>query len=135
MAKGLEKHQQRFSAVTQFGKDLARRCRSHCELCDASGVSLRIYEVEPVPTEPDFDHCIMICDQCESQLGPKAKLDATHWRHCLGKTMWSEVPPVKVTAVQLLRKLSANQEWAQDLIDELYLEPEVEDWLARAEKV
>ena len=137
MAKGLEKHQQRYSALTQFGKDLARRCRSHCEMCNANGVSLQIFEIEPVPNDPDFEHCMMICEHCEAQLKlkPKAKLDTMHWRHCLGKAMWSEIIPVKVTAVQLLQKMSGEQEWANELLEEVYLEPEIEEWLVRASKV
>ena len=42
MAKGLLKHQERKSALSLLGKDLARRARSKCELCEASGVPLTL---------------------------------------------------------------------------------------------
>ena len=54
-AKGLIKHQQRQSALNLLGTDLARRDRSKCEIFAASGVRLTIYEVAPVPSEPEYD--------------------------------------------------------------------------------
>jgi len=126
MAKGLDKHQHRKDALNAFGKNLARRARSHCETCDASGVKLNIFEVAPVPTTPDYDDCILICDTCSEQLNNPKRIDADHWR-CLNKSMWSEVAIVQVTAIRMLRLLAEKHEWAADLDEMAYLEPEVEE--------
>ncbi len=126
MAKGLDKHQHRISQLSGFGKDLARRARSHCELCDASGVKLNIFEVAPIPAEPDYDTCILICDTCSEQLNYPKRIDPDHWR-CLNKSMWSEVSIVQVAAIRMLRLLAVKHDWAADLNDMAYLEPEVEE--------
>ena len=42
--------------------------------------------------------------------------------------MWSTEPAVQVLAWRTLKKLAAEQTWAQDLLDMLYLEPEVQEW-------
>jgi protein PhnA len=125
MAKGLDKHQHRIGQLNGFGKDLARRARSHCELCDVSGVKLNIFEVAPIPVEPDYDACILICDICSEQLNNPKRIDPDHWR-CLNKSMWSEVSIVQVAAIRMIRLLAVNHDWAADLNDMAYLEPEVE---------
>lgn len=128
MAKRLLKHQERQQAVSLFGKDLTRRANSCCELCSASGVKLGIFEVEPVPAEPDFEHCIFICETCQEQIEHPKRLQPNHWR-CLNTPIWSEVPAVQVQAVHLLRKLSAKHDWAEAMEEHLYLNEEVQAWL------
>lgn len=125
MAKGLDKHQHRASELSLFGKNLARRARSHCELCDQSGVKLNIFEVSPIVTEPDYDSCILICDTCHEQLMNPKRIDSDHWR-CLNNAMWSETAIVQVQAIHMLRQLAPKFDWAADLNDIAYLEPEVE---------
>jgi protein PhnA len=49
-----------------------------------------------------------------------------HWR-CLNDSMWSQVPAVQVMAWRVLKKLSVEP-WAQDLLDMLYLEEDVQKW-------
>ena len=68
MAKGLDKHRERLETLALFGKDLTRRAGSKCELCETSNVKLQIHEVPPVPAEPDFEHCIFICDACQDDI-------------------------------------------------------------------
>lgn len=131
MSKGYQKHKERLEALTLFGRDLARRSKSHCELCDTSGVKLVIYEVAPIPDDPDYDHCIFVCETCQAQLDNPKRLNADHWR-CLYESIWSEVPAVQVTAVRVARQL--NTDWANDLLDQLYLPPEVSEWLDQAVK-
>ena len=125
MAKGLLKHQERQSALGLLGKDLARRARSKCELCEASGVSLTTYEVPPEPSEPDMDHCVMICDTCKDQLLHPKRSQPDHWR-CLTKSIWSEVPVVQALSLRYLRKLAEEHQWAADTLEIAYLTPEVE---------
>ena len=127
MAKGLQKHQERQSALSLLGKDLARRARSKCELCEASGVPLTIYEVDPIPSEPDFEHCVMACDTCREQLANPKRVQPDHWR-CLTKAIWSEVPAVQVLALRYLRQLEDQHQWAADTLEIAYLSPEVEEW-------
>ncbi len=131
MAKGLDKHRARLDALSAFGKDLARRAKSHCEMCGAGGTSLQIHEVPPVAAEPEFEHCIMVCDSCKEQLDNPRRMEPDHWR-CLNTAVWSEVPAVQVMAVATLRRLAA-QPWAAELEEQLYLTPEVEQWLAAME--
>lgn len=132
MAKGLQKHQERLDALNLLGKNLARRASSKCELCEAAGVSLKIYEVAPVPNEPDMDHCLMTCDTCREQLNHfenKPKLmQADHWR-CLGKTVWSTEPAAQVMSVRILRQMSEQYPWAAEILEHVFLEPEIESWV------
>ncbi|WP_263081001.1 phnA protein [Endozoicomonas sp. Mp262] len=127
MAKGLKKHQERQGILSLLGKDLARRSKSCCEICEASGVPLKIYEVAPVPEEPDFDHCLMACEECWEQLASPKRVKPDHWR-CLNKTIWSTLPGAQVVAIRQLRSLSSEYPWAAELLEQAYLEPEVLEW-------
>jgi len=127
-AKGLDKHQARYSELTSFGKDLARRCKSHCELCNASGVKLAIFEVPPVPKTPEFESCIFICEDCLQQIEKPKTLDLNHW-HCLHTSAWSEQLPVQVMAVLMLKRIEEKADWAKELLEQLYLTEEVEHWV------
>ncbi|MGB0387049.1 MAG: phnA protein [Ardenticatenaceae bacterium] len=127
MAKGYQRHQERVKAVSSFGRDLARRSGSCCELCGASGVKLVVFEVPPVPEEPEYERCIFICETCKGQIDKPKKMDPRHWL-CLYSTIWSEVPAVQVMAVRLLRQLPASESWAADVLDQAYLEPETQEW-------
>ncbi len=122
MAKGFDTHQERQNALTLFGKDLARRSKSCCELSTESGVPLKIYEIHPVPKEPNFELCLFLSEQTIQQLEkPKKHLQANQWRH-LGELIWSEIPQVQLMAVRILQYIAKDQPWAQDIIDEAYLE-------------
>ena len=127
MAKGLLKHQERQGALSLLGKDLARRAKSKCELCEASGVPLSIYEVEPVPGEPDYDRCLMLCETCKTQLDQPRRLETNHWR-CLTKSIWSPIPAVQVVSLRLLKQLSEKQDWAMEALEHAYVEPDIEQW-------
>lgn len=125
MVRGYDKNQERLSALGLLGKDLARRAHSRCELCGASGVKLRTREIEPVPAEPALTHCLLICDACNTELDRRVP-DINYWRF-LETIAWSELPALQVTAVRLLRSISAS--WAEQLLEQLYLFPEAEAWL------
>lgn len=132
MAKGLLKHQERQSALSLLGKNLARRARSKCELCEASGVSLKIYEIAPVPAEPDFEHCIMTCNICREQMDNPKRIHPDHWR-CLTKSIWSEVPAIQVVSLRYLRQFAEEHQWAADTLEIAFLSPEVEEWADKEE--
>ena len=54
-------------------------------------------------------------------------MDVHHWR-CLNESMWSGEPAVQVMAWRQLTLLSAQEGWARDLLDQLYMEEEMLAW-------
>lgn len=131
MARGHERHHGH-AGLSIYGKELVRRCGAHCELCDAQGTKLKIFEVPPIESEPDVNHCIMICETCLDQIEHPKHMDRHHWR-CLNNSMWSSVPAVKVTAVAMLKRLSRSESWATELLENRYMEPEEAEWLEEVE--
>lgn len=131
MAKGYELHQARMMALQGMGKDLARRAKSKCEISGAAGVSLKPYEVPPVRAEPEMDRTLLLCDQCCDMLEHPDQLGGRGWQ-CLAEAIWSEMPAVQVVAWRLLQVLATREDWAREVLDEVFLDPEVEAW-ARAE--
>jgi protein PhnA len=135
MSKGLDKHKHRNESLSYFGKDLVRRSGSHCELCNASGTKLSIFEVPPVPKEPDFDHCIFICDTCLTQIEKPKTLNSDHWR-CLNTSAWSPVPAVQVMSVLMIEQLidvTKENDWLLELKDQLYLTDDILSWIETAQ--
>ncbi len=128
MSKGYQQHQQRLFGLSAFGKDLTRRSGAHCELCGAAGVSLKVHEVPPILGEPSVDRCIFVCTTCGDQIDHPKRRDPEHW-HCLSKAVWSPEPAVKVMSVCLLRYFRGRTDWAEGVLDDLYIEPEVAAWL------
>jgi protein PhnA len=128
MSKRHDKHLKRANDLSMLGKDLARRSHSKCELCAAMGVSLAPYEVSPVPADPDSDKTLFICEVCTTQVEHPKQMNANHW-HCLSAAVWSAVPVVQVMAVRILERLKDKEGWAEDLYDQLYLEPDIREWI------
>ncbi len=128
MATKLERVMARREALSALGRNLARRARSNCELCEASGVRLDPLEVPPLPEEPELEHTVLICERCTAALDG-GSMAAEEWR-VLETVMWSEVPAVQVCAVRLLRALAEETPWAREALEGLYRDPEVEAWLA-----
>lgn len=126
MAKGREEHEARVAVLNTFGKDLARRAKSKCELCEAGGVKLSLFEVPPVPREPDPGRCLLFCESCNEQASDQKRFrSGEHWRF-LVEQAWSENPMVQVMAVRLLRRLAKTQDWAREAIGVLFLDEEIE---------
>lgn len=114
--------------LAQLGKDLVRRSHAHCELCGKGGRALAPHEVPPLPPRPELEHTIMICGQCQDELAC-GELNPLYWRF-LETVVWSDLPAVQVTAVRLVRRLNEQGEsWATALLDTLYLEPAIGQWL------
>jgi len=105
--------------------DLQQRSGCTCELCGATE-NLVVYEV-PLTSNGSADEALLICGICRAQIADPEQVDVHHWR-CLTESMWSEVPAVQVMAWRLLTRRSVNQVWAQDLLDTLFLEDEVQAW-------
>jgi protein PhnA len=104
---------------------LLERCQSKCELCSSES-PLSPFIVAP-HTQITVDHAVMICDTCKGQIEDPETIDPNHWR-CLNDSMWSQEPPVQVTAWRQLKRLSETQAWAIDLLDMMYLEEETQNW-------
>ncbi len=127
MGKGYETHQARVQALQGLGKDLARRAKSKCELTGASGVPLRPYEVPPVGGEPEIARTLLVSEACHEVLEKPARLKGREWQ-CLAEVVWSEMPAVQVVAWRMLNHLAKSEDWAREVIEEVFLDEEVETW-------
>lgn len=105
--------------------ELHQRSDSSCELCRAT-TGLQIYEVPP-SQDRGADAYALLCSDCLNQIENPDTINPHHW-HCLNESMWSTVPAVQVLAWRILDQLKANESWAQDLQDMLYLEEDVSIW-------
>ena len=133
MSTGFKGKFHRQNTTSRFAKDLVRRSRSHCELCDKSGTKLDIYEVPPLQEEPYLDGCIFICEGCRHPITEPKKMIPSHWR-CLNNALYSEIPAVQVMSFRLLKRIAMKGEhWAEELIEHAYLDPDVEEWANEAE--
>ncbi|MCF6310940.1 MAG: hypothetical protein L3J39_00670 [Verrucomicrobiales bacterium] len=131
MSKGFETHQLRQQNLASLGKDLARRAKSKCELCEKGGVKLRTYEVPPLSTDPELGRCLLLCEHCFEQVSePKRFKAGEQWR-CLAQVLWSEEPAVQVVAARLLARQQSSQSWAAEALQQVWLAPEIEDWIAQ----
>jgi len=130
MAKGYEAHQQRQIALSTFGKDLARRAKSKCELSAASAVALHIYEIPPTPNEPELSRCLMLCEDVIDQIKQPSQIKPEQWRN-LGELIWSETPAVQIMACRILTYIAQYENWAQDILDEAYLDEELLEQAAK----
>ncbi|MBO1520414.1 PhnA domain-containing protein [Oceanisphaera pacifica] len=104
-------------------QQLLTRSNHSCELCAATD-SLAIHAVAPHNGD-QAEHCVLLCATCRNEL--TAPQDQNHWR-CLNDSMWNTEPAVQVLAWRTLKQLS-TEVWAQDLLDMMYLEPEVQAWV------
>lgn len=105
-------------------EQLLQRSNAKCELC-SSDTNLQTFDIPPVETT-DTDHAILVCDTCHQQITHPSTLDPNHW-HCLNDSMWTPIPAVQVMAWRLLKQLQAEN-WAQDLLEMLYLDDETLAW-------
>jgi protein PhnA len=103
---------------------LLKRGHSKCELC-SSNLDLTTFEVSPVKNPP-LESSVLVCKTCRHQIDNPETMEANHW-HCLHDSMWCEFPAVQVLAWRVLQKLTEHG-WAQDLLEQLYLEEETLKW-------
>jgi len=130
MAKGYEINKKRQEELNILGRELARRSGSKCELCLAAGTRLNVFEIPPVSGDPDPERCVFICDTCSGGIIEPEK-HGDHWR-CLNESIWSEVKPVKIISVIILKKISGKTSWAGDILDEVYLEEDDQEWINKS---
>ncbi len=129
MAKGYDQHMERKNKVSSFGKELTRRAKSKCELCEATGVSLSVFEVPPVKEEPEVERCIFICDECRDKLERIKKAKENDFRF-LTNSVWSEVDMVRAVSIVLLKEMSKKYSWAEQVLEDLYIDEATEELIA-----
>ncbi len=105
--------------------ELRQRAENKCELCSTTK-ELGVYAVPPSSDE-SAAQSLLICATCTEQVEHPDKMDVHHWR-CLNDSMWTPEPAVQVMAWRLLSRLCANEGWARDLLDQLYMEDDVLAW-------
>ncbi len=127
MAKGYDTHQARTAALNSLGKDLARRAKSKCELTGVSGVPLRAYEIPPIPADPELDRTLLVSEACHAVLERPKSLSGQEWR-CLAETVWAELPAIQVASWRMLSVLALKEDWAREVLDGVFLDPEVQAW-------
>ena len=132
MAKGYDQHMERKNKVNSIGRELTRRAKSKCELCEATGVSLSVFEVPPVKEEPEVERCIFICDECRDKLERVKKAKENDFRF-LSNSMWSEVDMVRALSIVLLKEMSKKYSWAEVILDDLYIDEATEELIQTIE--
>jgi protein PhnA len=103
---------------------LLDRSHAKCELCSSAN-NLSLYEIPP-KNKIDENTALIVCQTCQAQIDNPATIDTNHWR-CLNDSMWSEYQPVQVMAFRMLSQLK-HEPWAQDLLEQLYLDDSVLEW-------
>ncbi|MGL5122957.1 MAG: PhnA protein [Fusobacteriaceae bacterium] len=130
MAKGYDLYMERKNIVSLFGKDLARRSKSKCELCGDSGVKLEVFELPPVPEEPCFETSIFICENCKGIIEKNNKLTENELRS-ISESVWSETLIIKACTISLLKKFETKYFWIQDFLESVYIEEETAEFINR----
>ncbi len=90
-----------------------------CPLC-SSGDDLITLPVAGGPDGASVEICATCAEQIEGTPVPN------HWRGLAG-AIWDENPAIQVTAVRMLKRLS-SETWAQDLLDQVYLDEDTQAW-------
>jgi hypothetical protein len=107
--------------VGVLGKDLTRRSRGRCELCE-SKLDVRAYELPPFPIEPDPDRSLMACARCRGWLETD-RIEPVEARF-LSTAIWSDLAPVKLAAARLLLATEdLDDPWLHDAIEASNVEP------------
>ncbi|MDX8335642.1 PhnA protein [Candidatus Cetobacterium colombiensis] len=125
MAKGYDQYMERKNKVNSFGRELTRRAKSKCELCEATGVSLSVFEIPPIKEEPEIERCIFICEDCKNKLERIKKSKENDFRF-LSNSIWSEVDIVRAFSILLLREMAKKYSWAELISDDLYVDEDTE---------
>ncbi len=111
------------SDLSKIESELRERSSGQCELC-AANPGASVLQVEPVASV-DADHSLWICETC----GPMVEggeLNGQDW-FCLQDSIWSEVPAIQAVTWRLLHRLG-SESWAQDLIEQCYMEDDQLEW-------
>lgn len=94
-----------------------------CELCGQTQ-ELQAYIIPPKLEETN-DNAALLCSTCSEQI-VSGELDVNHW-FCLNESAWTQEPSVQIIVYRLLTQLK-DQSWAQDLLDQIYLEDSLREY-------
>lgn len=107
--------------VGRLGKDLTRRSRGRCELCERRE-EVRAYELWPFPDAPELDRALMACARCREWLDRRT-IDPIE-AHFLGTAIWSDLPAVRLAAARLLlTNHDLDDPWLRDALDAADVDP------------
>jgi len=98
---------------------------SQCDLC-ASTENLKSFKLEA------NNASITVCTICDDALTSNDFSNTHHWRG-LQEAIWSEATPVKIVSYRILHSLR-SEPWAQDLLEQIYLEDEDLNWAKKGLK-
>jgi protein PhnA len=105
-------------------ENLKARADSSCELCFSKD-NLVAHLVSP-KTEELEDNCALVCSNCLNKLENPDEKDNQYWK-CLSSSLWNGLPAVQVLIWRQLNMLK-NENFAADLLTQLYLEDDVLSW-------
>ncbi|MBM4254236.1 MAG: PhnA domain protein [Deltaproteobacteria bacterium] len=106
---------------------LENRSGNQCELCGSAN-DLVVHDLRPnLPAS--LASTVLVCGTCADAIATPES-NPNHW-HCLRESIWSEHDAVKALAYRILKSLGANP-LADDLLGQIYLDPEVEAWASVA---
>lgn len=108
-----------------FKNELQTRSGNICELCGATD-GLESIEVSSLNKETSLETCVLLCVVCQKGIENPSSVDSYHW-NCLQEAIWSEVPAVQVLAWRACNQQS-TEGWAQDLLSQMYLDEETQEW-------
>jgi len=108
-----------------FTNELKTRSGDICELCGADD-NLEAIEVSSVNKETSLNTCAFLCATCKQGVETPNSVDSYHW-NCLQEAIWSEVQAVQVLAWRICKSQS-TQGWAQDLLSQIYLDEDTQEW-------
>lgn len=108
--------------------ELQNRAGSRCEFC-GSETDLDCHVVAPRDASA-ASSCVLLCGTCRTELQTPKSLDVNHWR-CLNDSAWNENGAVKVLAWRILKCLE-GQAWASELLEQMYLDEELQEWASSA---
>jgi len=125
MASRRDKHHARRSSLAALGKNLSRRARSRCELCEATG-RLTVVEIPGAPEEPEEAWALLACDRCRPIIEGETRFrpEEVETLRFLTTSMWSELQGAQIVAVRALRGLDTS--WSREALDGLWLDEAVE---------
>jgi hypothetical protein len=107
--------------VGVLGKELTRRSKGRCELCDGR-VDVRPFELPPFPEDPDPERTLMACGRCREWMEHE-RIDPVQ-AHFLSEAVWSDLAPVKLAAARLLLASDGlDDPWLRDALDAANVDP------------
>jgi hypothetical protein len=117
-------------AVGMLGKQLTRRSKGKCELCESRD-GVRPFELWPFPEEPELDRTLFACERCRRWL-ERGEIDPVE-AHFLETAVWSNEPAVKLAAARLLVIADfADQPWLRDAVEANGIDPEIGEFIEPA---